>query len=282
MTATTKPADGSTDGLATAIADLAEVAGRLVAQVYAEHEIDVRTKDDASPVTEADERAEEAILAGLAELTPEVPVVAEERVSAGEVPTNLGQRFWLVDPLDGTKEFLSRNGEFTVNIALVESGVPVLGVVHAPALAQTYVGDARGGDQAAGASTGAASTGGARLRAGGRDVPLTVRAVDPAGFAVLVSRSHLDEKTEAWLTGVSVAERVSAGSSLKFCRIAEGRADLYPRFGRTMEWDTAAGDAVLRAAGGSVVDEGGAELRYGKPDFANPPFIAYGQQLPRR
>lgn len=256
--------DATANQLPHDVADLAEAAGRLIMEIYTAEDFEVRVKSDSSPVTDADLRAESAILGGLAELTPDVPIVAEERVEAGEVPAALGARFWLVDPLDGTKEFLSRNGEFTVNIALVDADEPVLGVVHAPALDATYVG----------------AWGGAWLRGSGGSHELTVRKPGPEGMAVLVSRSHLDPETEEWLADVRVSERVSAGSSLKFCRIAEGRADLYPRFGRTMEWDTAAGDAVLRMAGGTVREVGGERLRYGKPGFANPGFVAYGDDAP--
>lgn len=265
MTTPTNEPTSALPDLAGAIAELAEEAGQLITEIYASREIEVEVKADSSPVTAADQRAEEAILAGLATLTPDIPVVAEESVAAGDVPADLGTRFWLVDPLDGTKEFLSRNGEFTVNIALIESGAPTLGVVHLPVLGVTYVGvDGR-----------------AYVRDADGLRAIGVRTHGPEGFAVLVSRSHLDEKTEQWLSDVKVAERVSAGSSLKFCRIADGTADLYPRFGRTMEWDTAAGDAVLRAAGGSVRNTAGDWLRYGKEGFANPPFIAYGERAPK-
>jgi 3'(2'), 5'-bisphosphate nucleotidase len=250
-----------------AIADLTEAAGRAILEVYAADEQGVQVKADSSPVTEADLRAEAVILAGLADLAPDIPVVAEESVAAGRIPhLEPGAPFFLVDPLDGTKEFLSRNGEFTVNIALVEAGEPVLGVVHTPVLGLTYVG----------------GQGVAEVRNQGTDggKPLGVVSPGPDGNRVLVSRSHLDPATEQWLAGVHVAERVQAGSSLKFCRIAEGAADLYPRFGRTMEWDTAAGHAVLQAAGGVVLTPEGRPFRYGKADFANTPFIAYGSSHP--
>ncbi|GAB3411716.1 3'(2'),5'-bisphosphate nucleotidase CysQ family protein [Flindersiella endophytica] len=250
-----------------AIADLTEAAGRAILEVYAADEQGVQVKADSSPVTEADLRAEAVILAGLAEIAPDIPVVAEESVAAGRIPVlEPGAAFFLVDPLDGTKEFLSRNGEFTVNIALVEAGEPVLGVVHTPVLGLTYVGGRGVAEVRDQAATGAK--------------PLGVVAPGPDGSRVLVSRSHLDAATEEWLAGVQVAERVQAGSSLKFCRIAEGAADLYPRFGRTMEWDTAAGHAVLQAAGGIVLTPDGQPFRYGKPDFANTPFIAYGSSRP--
>ena len=174
-------------------------------------------------------------------------------------------RFWLVDPLDGTKEFLKRNGEFTVNIALIERGTPVLGVVLAPASGRLFAG--------------AAGAGAFVEDESGRRMTIVCRRVPAAGLTVVSSRSHGDvEALNAYLAGRIVASHVTAGSSLKFCLVAGGEADLYPRFGRTMEWDTAAGHAILRAAGGRVTDLNGAELRYGKPDFANPHFVAMGRQ----
>ena len=239
---------------------LARDAGEAILGVYAT-DFAVREKADASPVTMADEMAEAVILRGLASLAPAIPVVSEEAASAGRAPA-VGQAFWLVDPLDGTKEFASRNGEFTVNIALVENGLPVLAVVHAPALARLYAGLEGGGAIAEDAS------GSRAIRA---------RAIPREGMTVVSSRSHGDAEALArHLAGRKVAASARAGSSLKFCLVAEGKADLYPRFGRTMEWDTAAGHGVLRAAGGRVVDLEGRELRYGKPGFANPHFLAFG------
>lgn len=243
---------------------LARKAGDEILTVYA-GDIDVRMKDDDSPVTDADGRAEAVILRGLASLTPEIPVVAEESVDDGVVPAADGS-FWLVDPLDGTKEFISRNGEFTVNIALVERGVPVLGVVYAPALNRLYAG-ADG--------VGAFSQGELEPR-----TAAVVRPVPPEGLVVVASRSHGDASAlEQFLEGRKVANAVTAGSSLKFCLIATGEADLYPRLGRTMEWDTAAGHAVLRAAGGRVACLCGTELRYGKQGFENPHFVAAGREF---
>ncbi|WP_020573732.1 3'(2'),5'-bisphosphate nucleotidase CysQ [Actinopolymorpha alba] len=256
--------DASAPPLADLIRTLAEKAGEAIMEIYAADDPGAREKADRTPVTQADLLAEELILAGLADATPDIPVVAEESVAAGRIPDDLGERFWLVDPLDGTKEFLSRNGEFTVNIALVERGVPTLGVVHAPAISETYVG----------------GPGLAEVTAAGAVRPLGVVSEPAGGSRALVSRSHLDPETERWLAGVGVTSFVAAGSSLKFCRIAEGAADLYPRFGRTMEWDTAAGQAVLQAAGGAVRTVSGAPLRYGKPGFTNPPFVAYGASPP--
>jgi 3'(2'), 5'-bisphosphate nucleotidase len=246
--------------LLPAIVKLAERAAAVILEHYA-GDAAVRRKADASPVTAADEAAEAVILAGLAQLTPDIPVVAEETVAAGHVPALDSGPFWLVDPLDGTKEFISKNGEFTVNIALIEGGEAVLGVVLAPALGKVWWG-ARGH--------------GAMARDGGgpaRKIAVRQKPVRPVAVA---SRSHADPQTEAFLDEAGVAERISAGSSLKFCLVAEGKADLYPRFGRTMEWDTAAGHAVLSAAGGRVTTRDGAPFLYRKPRFENPGFIARG------
>jgi 3'(2'), 5'-bisphosphate nucleotidase len=240
---------------------IALAAGRVVMEVYAT-EFDVHAKDDASPVTVADQRAEALIVAALEALAPGIPIVAEEAVAAGHVP-DIADRFWLVDPLDGTKEFIKRNGEFTVNIALIEDEVPVLGVVCAPALGELYAGAT---------GTGAYARGG-----GGAKRPLSCRAVPTEGHTVVASASHGDPGLlEGFLKDQLVASRRAIGSSLKLCLVAAGEADLYPRFGRTMEWDVAAGHAVLAAAGGSVTDFAGVPLRYGKPGFENPAFVARG------
>ncbi|QGZ37575.1 3'(2'),5'-bisphosphate nucleotidase CysQ [Stappia indica] len=234
----------------------------------------VESKADDSPVTEADRRAEAIILAGLAKAFPGVPVVAEEEVSAGRLPETVGERFFLVDPLDGTREFISGRGDFTVNIALVEKGVPVMGAVYAPHRGSLYLG--RLGEGAV-EETVAADSGGA-----GEVVPLCVRAEPKVPPVAVASRSHRDAETDALLTAMGVSDTVSVGSSLKFCLVARGEADLYPRFGRTMEWDTAAGHGVLLAAGGSVCRLDGAPFLYGKrnqphdSDFANPGFLAAG------
>jgi len=239
---------------------LARRAGEVVLEVYAT-DFAVRGKDDASPVTEADERAEAVILAGLAALTPGIPVVAEEAAAAGKLPA-VGERFWLVDPLDGTKEFIRRNGEFTVNIALIEAGQPVLGVVLAPALGRLY-----GGAAGVGAFV--------EDEQGRRSIRCRVPPAE--GLTVVASRSHGDAAAlDAFLAGRKVALQVSAGSSLKLCLVAAGEADLYPRLGRTMEWDIAAGHAVLAAAGGRVTEIDGRPMGYAKPDFANPHFVAWG------
>ena len=250
------------DELIAEIRQIALRAGAVILDIYG-REFRVSEKADASPVTEADEAAERVIVAALRAMTPEIPVIAEEEIAAGRTETMTEDRFWLVDPLDGTKEFIARNGEFTVNIALIERGLPVLGVVHAPALGSTYTG--------AGPGTAVAETG------GGTPQPISVRHIPPDGAVVVSSRSHGNQEQLRQLTKrIKVAGSRSAGSSLKFCLVACGEADLYPRFGRTCEWDTAAGHAVFAAAGGSVCTVDGPDLKYGKPEFYNPHFIARG------
>jgi 3'(2'), 5'-bisphosphate nucleotidase len=237
-------------------------AGTTILEIYAQP-FAVQQKADASPVTLADQLAEAAIVEALRKATPDIPIIAEELTAAGHLPAAAPARFWLVDPLDGTKEFIARNGEFTVNIALIENGLPILGVVHAPAQGVTYWADA-----------------GVAKRQRGREAPqaLAARAVPPAGAIVVHSRSHGDDKRlDRYVAALPQAERRLSGSSIKFCLIAAGEADLYPRFGRTMEWDTAAGQAVLHAAGGSVATLAGAPLRYGKRGFENPDFVARGK-----
>lgn len=245
-------------------------AGRAILDIY--HSGPTTTyKADCSPVTEADERAEAIILDALRQASPDIPVVAEEAAAAGGVPDIAGGRFILVDPLDGTKEFIDRRDEFTVNIALIEDGVPVVGVVYAPALGVAYAGDKSGACRLAISEDFVVN----------RREPIFVRPVPPAPVAV-ASRSHNTPETDRFLNDHAISDVCSIGSSLKFCLVAEGRADVYPRFGRTMEWDTAAGDAVLRAAGGATLTLDGRLLTYGKvrqtgdADFANPSFVAWG------
>jgi 3'(2'), 5'-bisphosphate nucleotidase len=255
------------------VAQIARRAGALIMQVYGE-DFAVRHKDDASPLTVADESAEALIVPALQALVPGWAVVAEEAMAGGHVPV-LGRYFWLVDPLDGTREFVARNGEFTVNIALVDGDAPVLGVVYAPALGSGGVLYAGQVGQGAWRETGGAD-GSAMQRN-----PVRCRARPTYGAVLACSRSHGDEgQLQAWLTAQQPPwpglQRVVAGSALKFGQVAEGRADVYPRFGRTMEWDTAAGHALLRAAGGDVLDLQGRPLRYGKPGFESPHFVARG------
>ena len=256
MNAGTPPLQPLLDALKPLIRD----AGELVMAIYAT-DFQVEIKGDESPVTLADQRAEKVIFAGLRRLTPDIPVVGEEAASAGEIP-DVSNRFWLVDPIDGTKEFVSRNGEFTVNIALIDHGVPVLGLVLAPALETLYAG---------------ASGVGAWVEIRGERRSIAVRAAPTDGLTVVGSRHHGDDAAvDAFLAGRTIAARRAVGSSLKLCLLAEGLADVYPRFGRTMEWDIAAGDAVLRAAGGAVRRLDGALLEYGKSGFENPDFAAWG------
>ncbi len=239
---------------------LVQAAGELVMCVYAT-DFRVELKDDESPVTIADQRAERLIFDGLRRIAPDIPIVAEEAASAGDIP-DVSNRFWLVDPIDGTKEFVGRNGEFTVNVALVDHGLPVLGLVLAPALGRLFAG-------AAGV--------GAWVEDGQGRRAIRVRPEPAEGLTVVGSRHHGDDAAvAAFLAGRRIAGQRTVGSSLKLCLVAEGAADVYPRFGRTMEWDTAAGDAVLRAAGGAVCTLDGALLAYGKPGFENPDFAAWG------
>jgi len=247
--------------LAKELCALAHVAGREILKFY-HGGFQVREKADTSPVTEADEAAEAIILAALRTLTPDIPIVAEEEAASGKVVEVGDKPFWLVDPLDGTKEFIAGRDEFTVNIALIEDTRPVLAVVQLPPLDLLFLGIVGTG---AWRQVGA----GARAAIGARQTPAE-------GATVLASRSHFSEATNDWLRDVATASLRRAGSSYKFCLIAAGEADLYPRLGRTMEWDTAAGHGVLAAAGGSVCTLDGAELAYGKPGFENPHFIARG------
>jgi 3'(2'), 5'-bisphosphate nucleotidase len=220
-------------------------------------------KADGSPVTAADHAAEKVILPALRALTPDIPVISEEEAAAGVSPEVTGSRFWLVDPLDGTKEFIKQNGEFTVNIALIDNHVPVMGVVNVPANGETYA--------AAGPGTATMASKGGVAR------PISVRKPPAEGLIVVGSRSHGDEEAlSKFLDGLKVADRRSAGSSVKLCLVARGEADLYPRLGTTMEWDIAAGHAVLLGAGGRIETVDGKPFLYGKPEFRNPHFVAYG------
>jgi len=248
------------------VAEITQRAGAEIMKIYAT-DFDVETKSDCSPVTEADKAAENIILPALRdELSVSFPIISEEAASEGSIPDVHGTPYWLVDPLDGTKEFISRNGDFTVNIGLIEDGTPILGAVYAPAHDTTYVGSAPG------AFMDVKGTG---------YTAIACRPFPDNGLTALVSRSHRSPETDAYLERFDIAEDVSAGSSLKFCRIAEGNADLYPRLGRTMEWDTAAAHGVLKHAGGHVETLDGAPLCYGKSGLDNPHFVAFGDgQLP--
>jgi 3'(2'), 5'-bisphosphate nucleotidase len=255
-----------TSALAAQLRKLAEEAGRSILRIYEASASAggadgmVALKGDQSPVTQADLAAHRVICEGLARLTPDIPVVSEEHEAPQPHRCSTGA-FWLVDPLDGTREFLARNGEFTVNIALVLDGEPVWGVVHAPVPGLMYWGGVGSG---------------AFRGQGDRFEPIRVQpAVTPGmRFRIVASKSHLNAETSRFIEALGCAELVQAGSSLKFCRVAEGSADVYPRLGPTCEWDTAAAQAVLEAAGGHVYDMAGARLRYGKADVLNPHFVA--------
>ena len=249
--------------LMDALLSAAHEAGQVVMRHRAVG-VTAETKADKSVVTAADREAEAVILAVLARVAPDVPVVAEEESSAGRQPI-VSSRFFLVDPLDGTKEFLSGGEDFTVNIALIEDGSPVLGIVYTPAEGAMWWGDADGAFHADWPIDG--------TRGGARKVGCATCAPAPRAVA---SKSHSTPETDAYLTHANAGDRVSIGSSLKFLLVADGKADLYPRAGPTMEWDTAAGDAVLRAAGGMTFDLDGDPLAYGKPHYFNPGFVATG------
>ena len=242
---------------------IAVSAGAKIMEIY-EGDFGSTLKSDASPVTAADTAAEAIIIAGLKQYFPQIPIIAEEQQAAGATVA-IADCFFLVDPLDGTKEFISRNGEFTVNIGLIKNGEPICGVVYAPAICELYVGELGFG----------------AFKAKTPDLKFSPIISQPSsgnGPVILASRSHRDAQTEAFIAAQKPTSIINAGSSLKFCRVAEGVADLYPRFGRTMEWDTAAGHAVLAAAGGTVTKPDGTSFTYGKPGFANGPFIASGHR----
>lgn len=248
--------------LLDAVTDIASRAGEVILDVY-DTDFAIRRKDDDSPVTEADERAEALILPALRNLLPGVPAIGEEAVSQGNAEEVAGDTFWLVDPVDGTKEFLGRSGEFTVNIALIENGAPVLGIVTAPALKCGY--------RACGPGTAE------KFDTDGDWGPISVRGIPDEGAIVVSSRSHGDrDKLEALLADTKVAGHRTAGSSLKFCLVAEGEADIYPRYGPTSEWDIAAGHAVLIGAGGTLRLLDGSDMKYRKAGWRNPEFIARG------
>lgn len=255
------------------LAAIALKAGALIMDIY-QTDFEVDHKGDDSPVTLADEQAEALILEALQADAPDLPVLAEEAVASGKIP-EIGDRFALVDPLDGTKEFINKRGEFTVNIAIIEHGRPVMGVVYAPALKRLFVAES-------------VSQAWQAMAEPGDDVPpladrnaLSIRSA-PDALTAVASKSHRTPETDTFLAKYNVGEIVSAGSSLKFCLIAAGEADLYPRIGRTMEWDTAAGQAVVEAAGGRVLQIDGVPLLYGKKErgFDNPHFVVFGDVTP--
>jgi 3'(2'), 5'-bisphosphate nucleotidase len=250
----------SQNQLMTEVLEIAREAGKSIMRIYESGEAGQREKTDGSPLTAADMASHHAIVAGLERATPGWPVLSEESADAGYHSRQKWERFWLVDPLDGTKEFIKRNGEFTVNIALIEHGKPVMGVVYAPVLETIYyAGQGMGGFVQRGNSA-AQPIRAAQHRAG-----------EPV--KVVASRSHSDERTTALLARLGNHQCISMGSSLKLCLVAEGAAHLYPRLGPTMEWDTAAAHAVVNEAGGTVCDLGGSELEYNKSDLHNPEFF---------
>ena len=250
--------------LATVMRTLALQAGEAIMRVYHAPDFAVRSKDDASPVTEADEAADALISAGLRAAFPDVALVTEEQAATHGQDV---RTFLIVDPLDGTKEFVQRRGDFTVNIAYVQDGVPLRGIVYAPAQGRLFytLPDGQAVEEA-----------GPHGPQPGPLRPLQVSSPDNTALMVVASKSHRDQATDDYIARYQVRDMTSAGSSLKFCLVATGEADLYPRLGRTMEWDTAAGDAVLRGAGGRMVRfDDHAPFTYGKPGFANPFFIAH-------
>ncbi len=244
---------------------LAIEAGRRILDVY-ERQFDVSRKDDGSPLTDADRAAHEVIVARLAELTPSIPVLSEESAKIEYSERAGWQHFWLVDPLDGTKEFVNRNGEFTVNIALIENGAPLLGVVYVPVTGVCYLA-VRG-------------QGAWKEQGGCNRKPIRVRSYRGGRATVVASRSHRGDAVDKFLAKLKAREgeydTASLGSSLKLCRVAEGAADVYPRLGPTSEWDTAAAQCVVESAGGRVTDLDGQPLRYNKPNILNPWFLATG------
>ena len=246
------------------ICELAVRAGHEIMAVF-NSDFAVQSKQDDSPVTEADRRAERLITETIRkDITDAFIIVGEEAAADGFMPDVAGRTFWLIDPLDGTKEFVKRGTDFTVNIALIENGQPVLGAVHLPVTGETFWGSRHG----------------AFIRtADGAVRPIACRPDPSDGIVAVVSKSHRTPETDAYLKRFAIRQEISVGSSLKFCSVATGDADLYPRLGRTMEWDTAAGHAVLRFAGGSVKTLAGHELSYGKPGFENPSFVASGPRV---
>ena len=257
--------------VALRIARIALAAGKILLRHYQNEAVAHRRKEDHSPVTDADEEAEAFILTELEKSFPGVPVIAEEEVARGCV-RETGGRFFLVDPLDGTKEFLSRNGEFTVNIGEIVDGRPVRGAVLAPAKGRLFLGEETSGSYELKTRSGE-DPNLDHLR------PIRAREAPADGLVAVASRSHRDSMTDEYLANYPVREFISAGSSLKFCLVAAGEADIYPRLGRTMEWDTAAGHAVLSSAGGTVSTIDGRPFVYGKVEekFANPFFVARGR-----
>ena len=249
------------------VCSIARAAGAAIMEIY-NGEFNVELKGDQSPLTCADKASHEVIVAGLEKYFPGVPILSEEGAAIPYEERKTWKRFWLVDPLDGTKEFIKRNGEFTVNVALIEVDAPVMGVVYVPAQDRLYAG--------------VVGKGAFVMQSAEVPAPIHVRPVHPdAGLTVVMSRSHPSPDLADYLKDIKVVEALPVGSSLKLCVVAEGKADLYPRLGPTMEWDTGAGQAVVKAAGGSVNTLSGTDLLYNKEKLLNPHFIVKGNfELP--
>lgn len=245
------------------VVSIARSAGEEIMDVYRNGDIDTFKKEDGSPLTEADLASHRIIVKGLEEIVPNWPILSEESAVVPFAERRSWKRYWLVDPLDGTKEFLQKTGEFTVNIALIEERIPVLGVVYAPAIGKIYY---------------AVRGTGAFCEMGGKVQRLAVAQRCGGIIRVVASRSHRGEKLDAFLEKIGEFEAVSMGSALKFCMIAEGSADIYPRLSPTMEWDTAAAQCIVEEAGGQLVDLSGNRLQYNKVDLHNPEFAAYGSE----
>jgi 3'(2'), 5'-bisphosphate nucleotidase len=254
--------DRPDEKLLSPLLDIARSAGEQIMRVYAT-DFDVAIKADKSPVTDADLAAHKVIVADLRRITPDIPVLSEESASIPYAERRRWDSYWLVDPLDGTKEFISKNGDFTVNIALIQNGAPVAGVVHVPVTGMSYYG--------------CVGVGAFRRDKDGQASPIKVRTlIEGKPVKVVASRSHRGELLDGYLAKLGPHETVSRGSSLKFCLVAEGSADVYPRLGPTSEWDTGAGHAVVLAAGGQVIGMDGKPLPYNSKDsLLNPHFIAY-------
>jgi len=267
MTEPGTPVGRELEALLPGLTDLARQAGRAILTIYA-GAFEREEKADGTPVTVADRLAEDIILRGLAALTPQIPAIAEESVAAGTAPTLADDTFWLVDPLDGTRSFLAREDEFSVNIGLIRAGLPVLGIIHGPVEDVTY----------ASAGPGTAT----RSRAAGTGQPIAGRAPPADGHDAALSRFYSNNGHMAeMLADYPLRNIVRCSSALKFGMLAAGQADFYPRLGPTSEWDTAAGHAILRAIGGDVVTLDGATLTYNKPDYRNPGFIAFARRHPK-
>ena len=254
-------AESSLVDLLPQVVSLAREAGVSVMTIYETGNVDVQIKADASPLTQADLASHRLIVEGLSRLTPSWPILSEESTKIPFEQRSAWQRYWLVDPLDGTKEFINRTGEFTVNIALIENGFPILGVVYAPVIERMYF---------------ALADFGAFREMDGNVSQINVCDYKHGAVRVVASRSHRGEKLDTFLARIGEYEAISMGSSLKLCLVAEGRADLYPRLGPTMEWDTAAAQCIVEVAGGAVEDINGTRLRYNKPDLLNPEFVVSG------